>query len=221
MQFSAIQLGARCRSICASAFLATLALTTLAHAQKNTVEFDLVANPKFTSCLGTLGGGTPQAHVKVTRGNLNDTLQITGGNFKPGLGFDLFTIQRTNLLSDGTVNPKFTNFGLSWYQSDLQADAEGNIQATLRTILLDQIFGFDADVSPTRFPNTFHLGFWFNNPNDANVDGCVFDVTKPTAFNGEHTAGPNAMISLPDPVTNLGPLCTNPNFNTKPVSCNP
>lgn len=190
-------------------------------AQTNTAEFDLTANPKFASCLGVSGGGTPEAHVKVTRGTLNDTLVISAKNIKPGLAFDMFTVQRSNLLSDGTPNPDFKNFGLAWYQSDLEANSQGNINATIKTILLDQIFGFDADVNPTKTINTFHVGFWFNNPNDANVDGCTFDVTKPTPFNGEHNAGPVAMISLPDGHTNLGPLCTNPNFHTNPVSCNP
>jgi hypothetical protein len=56
--------------------------------------------------------------------------------------------------------------------------------------------------------NTFHMGFWFNNPADA--ARCGFDVNKPTPFNGEHRAGPLAMISVPVPPTNLGPLCTSP-----------
>ena len=43
--------------------------------------------------------------------------------------------------------------------------------------------------------NTFHVGFWFNDPADAAA--CNFDVTKPTPFNGEHRAGPLAMISRP------------------------
>jgi hypothetical protein len=66
--------------------------------------------------------------------------------------------------------------------------------------------------------NTFHVGFWFNDPNDANKNGCTFDVTHPTPFNGEHKAGPGAMISVPDAQTNLGPLCTQPNNNG---TCNP
>jgi hypothetical protein len=82
--------------------------------------------------------------------------------------------------------------------------------------LLDQIFGFDADPIPDSNPaaprvpptNTFHVGFWFNNPQDA--ESCGFDVSKPTPFNGEHKAGPLAMISLPVPPANLGPLCTAP-----------
>jgi len=69
-------------------------------------------------------------------------------------------------------------------------------------LLLDQIFGFDPDVSFR--DQTFHLGFWFNNPEDAAA--CGFNVNTPTPFNGEHKAGPFAMISLPEPSTHLGPL---------------
>jgi hypothetical protein len=184
-------------------------------------SFVLHPNPKFVSCLGVAGAPTPVVHVTVHRGKLNDMLSITGRNFKPGLAFDMFTVQRSNLLSDATVDPNFTNFGMAWYQSDLQASSLGTFTATIKTILLDQIFGFDPDQSNPNPINTFHLGFWFNNPNDANVDGCVFDVTKPTPFNGEHVAGPVAFISVPDAKNNLGPLCTNPNTSTVPATCNP
>jgi len=197
-----------------------LALGTAA-AQVNVTDFDLHINSKFLSCLSAPGGPTPTAHVTVKRGNLADTLTIEGNNFRPHLAFDMFTVQHSNLLSNGNPDPNFTgSFGMAWYQSDLQANGLGHFKATIKTILLDQIFGFDADTGlpPT---NTFHVGFWFNNPNDANVNGCTFDVTKPTPFNGEHKAGPVAMISVPDNQTKLGPLCTNPNLNTNPATCNP
>ncbi len=201
---------------------AALATVPQSFAQTDVAHFDLLPNPKFASCLGVPGGPTPKAEVTVYRGNLNDHLEITAQDIRPGLAFDMFTVQRTNLLSDGAVDPTFTgSFGLAWYQSDLQANKQGKIKATIKTILLDQIFGFDADLSNPSPINTFHLGFWFNNPADATVDGCTFDVTKPTPFNGEHTAGPLAMISTPDATTNLGPLCVSPNKDTDPVSCNP
>jgi len=60
-----------------------------------------------------------------------------------------------------------------------------------------------------------------NDSKDANTNGCTFNVLKPTPFNGEHQAGPNAMISTPNGTTGLGPLCTNPNTSTNPISCNP
>jgi hypothetical protein len=170
------------------------------------ITFNLVAQSKFASCLGVAGGPAPSATVTVKRGPLHDTLILTAANIKPHLAFDLFTIQNTNLLSNGQVDPNFVNFGLAWYQSDMKAGANGVAKVTINTILLDQIFGFDpaASLSPT---HTFHVGFWFNDPKDASA--CGFDVTKPTPFNGEQNAGPNAMISLPDATTNLGPLSTN------------
>jgi hypothetical protein len=184
-------------------------------------QFKLVANPKFASCLARFPGDAsrqPEADVTVRRGNLNDVLTMHVKNIKPNLAFDLFTVQRSSLLANGTPDPKFTNFGMAWYQSDVQADANGQGQVRVRTILLDQIFGFDPDVNlaPT---NTFELGFWFNNPADAAA--CGFDVTKPTPFNGEHRAGPLAMISVPNARTGLGPLCVNPDTSVTPARCNP
>jgi hypothetical protein len=192
----------------------TVAVQPLA-AQKNKIQFNLFPNPNVVACLGTEEGGTPSAHVTVHRGGLNDTLVITAKNLKPHLAFDMFTVQRSFLLSDGSIDPNFTNFGLAWYQSDLHADQNGKFTATIQTILLDQIFGFDPDVALSPL-NTFHVGFWFNNPKSAK--DCGFDVTHPTPFNGEHKAGPVAMISVPDPDTNLGPLCTKPNGDG---TCNP
>jgi hypothetical protein len=158
----------------------------------------------------------PQARATVIRGKLNDTLILDLDGIKPGLAFDLFTVQHSPFLADGSKDPKFKgSFGLAWYQSDIQIgkhNDDGHVR--VQTILLDQIFGFDPDVllPPT---NTFHVGFWFNNPEDA--EACGFPVAKPTPFNGEHKAGPLAMISLPDDDTGLGPLCTDPNNSTKPA----
>jgi hypothetical protein len=188
-------------------------------AQAKEVEFDLTPNPKFVQCLGVPNGPTPTAHVKVVRGPLADTLTITADNIRPRLAFDMFTVQRSNLKANGTVDTTVKNFGLAWYQSDLEANGAGHFQANIHTILLDQIFGFDPDQSNPSPINTFHVGFWFNNPADAQA--CGFDVTQPTPFNGEHNAGPLAMISRPNATTKLGPLCTNPNTSTHPATCNP
>lgn len=178
-----------------------------ASAQVPEISFNLVPQPKFVSCLGVPGGPAPSAQVIVQRGELSDVLILHAHHLKPNLGFDLFTIQNTNLLASDTVDPNFKNFGLAWYQTDVQADSNGDAEVAIKTILLDQIFGFDpaAGLAPT---HTFHVGFWFNNPEDAEV--CGFNPQNPTPFNGEQHAGPNAMISLPNPVTNLGPLCTGP-----------
>ncbi len=188
-----------------------------ASAQVPEIVFNLVPQPKFVTCLGVQGGHTPTAQLIVQRGELNDVLILRARHLKPNLGFDLFTIQNTNLLSNGTADPNFKNFGLAWYQTDIQADANGNAEVAIKTILLDQIFGFDpaSSLEPT---HTFHVGFWFNNPEDAAA--CGFNPADPTPFNGEQHAGPNAMISLPNAVTNLGPLCTKPHKEGSTFVCN-
>jgi hypothetical protein len=66
-------------------------------------------------------------------------------------------------------------------------------------------FNKDAALAPT---NAFHVGFWFDDPKAAAP--CGFDSKNPTPFNGQHAAGPNALISIPNAKTNLGPLCTVP-----------
>jgi hypothetical protein len=190
-------------------------------------DFVLSPNPAFLKCLAG-DGQNVQAAVHVKRGDLNDQLDMEVTGLKPNLAFDIFTVERTSLDANGKPDPKFTgSFGLAWYQSDLQADAYGNAKVRIRTILLDQIFGFDADKNPDgtiKVPptNTFHVGFWFNNPQDAAP--CGFDVTKPTPFNGEHKAGPLAMISTPA-ASGLGPLCTRPTgadpSNPSALPCEP
>jgi hypothetical protein len=185
------------------------------------VRFDLKPNPKFARCLAQYPDDptrAPSVQAQVVRGSLNDVMTLHGQYIKPGLQFDLFTVEHSALASDGTPDPAFTNFGMAWYQSDLQADDNGRARVSIRTILLDQIFGFDPSVTlpPT---NTFEVGFWFNNPQDAAA--CGFDTTKPTPFNGEHQAGPLAMISVPDASTGLGPLCTKPDTSVSPARCSP
>jgi hypothetical protein len=215
-----------------AATAAALLWAGAAHAQNtiNKTTFSLVPNTPFLACLAMDGVTPPVATVTVTRGNLNDMLTISVTGLKPNLTFDLFTVQRSPFLADGSKDPDFPGtFGLAWYQSDLDADANGNAtistQAPLRSIFLDQIFGFDGDKNPDSTPttptilpptNTYHVGFWFNMPSDA--ANCGFDVNTPTPFNGEHKAGPLAMITLPVAATNLGPLCVSPEEGTP---CNP
>jgi hypothetical protein len=195
------------------AFSLFLSTSTASRADVNEIHFKLYPNKPFIACMAASSSITPTVDAVVKRGSLNDTLTLTLRNFKPGLKFDLFTVQRSNQLANGQPNPNFKSFGLAWYQSDVEA----NKLVTIKTILLDQIFGFDPDVklNPT---NTLHVGFWFNNPDDAAP--CGF-AGPPTPFNGEHKAGPVAFITRPTPTTHLGPLCTKPNTSTKPATCNP
>jgi hypothetical protein len=205
----------------AALVVAAVSVVTAYAASGNTeASFQLTANPKFANCLAKYPGDPsrpPTASVDVEKGDLNDTLNLHLHNIKPNLAFDLFTVQRSTLDAQGKPIAPPPSFGLAWYQSDVQADDHGNGHVKIRTILADQIFGVNLDQAAPPI-NTFHLGFWFNNPNDAAA--CGFDVTKPTPFNGEHRAGPLAMISLPDARTGLGPLCLNPD-SSQASGCNP
>lgn len=203
--------------------LLTTGAATAHGSDQRVIHFQLKANPKFVGCLARYPGDSkrpPTADVIVTRGHLNDTMRVVLHNIRPGLDFDLFTVERSTFLADGSPDPAAPNRGLAWYQSDLEAGPSGSGSAEIKTILLDQIFGFDPIVTlpPT---NTFHVGFWFNNPDDVNNCLGPNDPPQVTPFNGDHHAGPLAMISLPDAQTGLGPLCTNPDFSTVPPHCNP
>jgi len=184
-------------------------------------RFDFAPNPRFARCFAQYPDDptrAPVVHAQLVRGSLNDLLTLRGQYIKPGLKFDLFTVEHSALAADGTPDPAFANFGMAWYQSNVEADDGGKVRVSIQTILLDQIFGFDPAVAlaPTA---TFEAGIWFNDPQDAAA--CGFDPTKPTPFNGEHQAGPLAMITLPDATTGLGPLCTKPDTSVTPARCSP
>ncbi len=203
-----------------AALAALIVAPRIGHAaQAEQKQFELVPNPAAFRCLAAFPDDPtkpPSATVTVKQGKLNDTLTIKLKNIKEGLDFDLFTVEHSPLLSDGTADPDFVNFGLAWYQSDLEVGKNHKGNTTIKTILINQIFGFDPEVhlAPT---STFHVGFWFDSP-DAVAD-CNLHGTTP--FNGDHTAGPFAMISVPDDKSGLGPLCLDPDLSSDPVHCNP
>src|SRR4029453_7945004 len=207
-----------------AALVAAFALARKGNAQElDQKRFDLAADPAVVRCLAAFPDDPsrpPSASVSVKRGRLNDRLDIQLRNIKPGLAFDMFTVEDSKFLYHGEVAPDFIargkSFGLGWFQSDLEVKNNSRNVTTIQTVLVDQIFGFDPVVglNPT---NTFHVGFWFNAPEDA--ADCGF--TGFTPFNGEHHAGPLAMISLPESTSGLGPLCFNPDFSSDPIHFNP
>ena len=109
-------------SLAVFAFALT-ALTLTSFAQVSETTFNLAAEKKVLSCLSGSNGLSPLARITVQRGNLNDVLILHAEHLKPNTGFDMFTVQNSNLLSDGTADPNFKNFGLAWYQSDVQSDS--------------------------------------------------------------------------------------------------
>jgi len=213
-----------CRSkktlLSALGLILAMGATQAQAAGKRHIHFQLVPNPKFLKCLARFPDDPrrpPRADVVVSRGKFNDTLILFLHDVKPNLGFDLFTVEKSTFLADGSPDPDAPNRGLAWYQSDIETNASGSAQVEIRTILFDQIFGFDPVVSLTP-TNTFHVGFWFDSVDE--VADCP-PAPAETPFNGDHHAGPLAMISLPDAASGLGPLCTDPDFSTNPPTCNP
>jgi hypothetical protein len=181
-------------------------------------HFNLFPNASFVNCMRKNASTTPTASATVQRGALNDTLTLKLAGFKPHFGFDLFTVQRSNQTAQGAAVANFKNFGMAWYQSDVETDGSGNATVTVKTILLDQIFGFDPDVTlaPT---NTFNVGFWFDSV--AEAQPCSATAVAATPFNGEHNAGPVAFITRPNATTGLGPLCTAAVKKGTTFSCKP
>lgn len=122
--------------------------------------------------------------------------------------FDVFVIQIPD-----------ADFGLSWYQGDLETDGNGkgsqefigrfNIETFIVApgnepaplIHTDPPFP-DAAANPATAPvHTFHVGLWFNSASDAEAAGCPNTVTP---FNGDHTAGVQALKTVE--VAGKGPL---------------
>ncbi len=165
-------------------------------------SFKMFPNKPFRAC-AQAPGQTAKASVTVVRGDQNDALTLKLSGFKPNLAFDLFTVENSPQLANGDPDPNFKNFGLAWYQSEVPVDQYGKATVKVNTILLDEIFGFDPAVTLNPV-NTFHVGFWFDDPADAAACG----FTGSTPFNGTHDAGPLAFVTRPDQDTGLGPLST-------------
>jgi hypothetical protein len=157
-------------------------------------SFKLIPSPGIKACLPHAGG-----NATITTGKLNDTMKVWIHGMPKNSGFDLFVIQEPN-----------KPFGISWYQSDINADSHGNGSATVKGIFDSETFSVAPALSPTvSFAPThqFHLGLWFNNPNTPFKLGCEPGAATPavTPFNGEQHAGIQALNTAQFPV-NAGPL---------------
>jgi hypothetical protein len=155
-------------------------------ADKNFV-FAMVPSPGAQTCL-------PEAKGRVTISTLGpvETMHVEVSGLPRRTEFDLFVIQVPDV-----------PFGLSWYQGDLETNAYGQgvgdfvgrfNQETfivapgsdVAPVIHDEPIP-DAATNPQTGPvHTFHLGLWFNSPEDAARAGCGDTVTP---FNGEHNAG--------------------------------
>ncbi len=111
--------------------------------------------------------------------------------------FDLFVIQQP-------LKP----FGVSWYQTDVNANSHGVGRASVRGIFDRETFSVSLGGTTTFAPtHQYHLGLWFNDPNLPFALGCEpgAKVAAVTPFNGEQHAGIQALNTAEFPV-NAGPL---------------
>jgi hypothetical protein len=163
-----------------------------APAKHDSFSFKLVPSPHIHACLPHAGG-----NVTLTHTGINDTMVISVHGMPPGTGFDAFVIQMP-------LKP----FGVSWYQTDVQAGRNGTGSATVRGVFSKETFSVSPGGTTTFKPtHQFHIGLWFNNPRTPFNIGCEPGMPSPvvTPFNGEQHAGVQALNTSQFPV-NKGPL---------------
>jgi hypothetical protein len=158
-------------------------------------SFALVPSPGIKSCLPHAGG-----RVTIIPGSQNDTMEVSIFGMPANADFDLFVIQQPN-----------KPFGVSWYQTDVNADRNGSGHATVRGVFDAETFSVSPAGSANPFAPThqYHLGLWFNDFNLPYHLGCEPNGpgTQPivTPFNGEQNAGIQVLNTADFP-DGAGPL---------------
>jgi hypothetical protein len=164
--------------------------------KKPQIRFDMVrsAAAENGNCLAGA-----RADVKVTSLGPVEEMDVFVKGLPPDTEFDFFVLQIPN-----------APFGLAWYQGDIETDEHGEGHQVfigrfnIETFIVAQPPGGqpapvthndlpfpDASSNPATEPvHTYHLGLWFNSPQDAVAAGCPGATTR---FNGDHTAGIQAL----------------------------
>jgi hypothetical protein len=204
-----------------TAALAALAVASLASTQalagnnnndEDEKKFDLVRSGAVVKA----GPGVlPDAHGRVKMESVGpvEIMDVKVWGLPPNTDFDFFVIQVPD-----------TPFGLAWYQGDIETNRFGvghgrfigrfSIETFIvatgsapAPVVFEGPFP-DASINPPTNPvQLYHLGLWFNNPNDASHAGLPATVTP---FNGEHNAGVQVLSTsnfLPDhgPLRDVNP----------------
>jgi hypothetical protein len=184
--------GALAASLSLTAASAAPVATPAAASFGGSFTFALVPSPGIKACLPHLGG-----FATITPGSQNDVMRVTIFGAPRDAGFDLFVIQLP-------LKP----FGVSWYQSDVDANNFGVGHATVRGIFDVETFSVSPGGTTTFSPtHQYHLGLWFDDPSVPFKLGCEPGATAPivTPFNGQQHAGIQALNTSEFPV-NAGPL---------------
>jgi len=157
-----------------------------------------------------------RGRVKIESVGPVEIMDVIVWGLPPNTDFDFFVIQIPH-----------APFGLAWYQGDIKTNRYGVGHErfigrfNIETFIVSQPPGdvpspivFD-NMPPNGFPDgtpgpatepihTYHLGLWFNSPQDAKNAHGPDTVTR---FNGEHNAGVQVLntqtLAFPD---DFGPL---------------
>lgn len=152
-----------------------------------------------------------RAVATLTRLQQNNRLTVEVAGMPANVGLVLFVTQLPN-----------APFGVSWYQGDFETNANGYARVSVQGIFNAETFSLSPDgpeggADPTqdvtgkarvdtdavlRPTNQFHLGIWFDSPEDAAAAGCPGATTP---FNGTQDAGVQA-LNTANFDNNLGPL---------------
>ena len=160
-----------------------------ANANEKKFNFNMARGAKLVAS-GCLPNAT--ARVSIKPGGPVEVMDVSVEGLPPNTDFDFFVIQKPG-----------APFGLAWYQGDIETDEYGEgherfigrfneetfivAQGSVPAPLVHNNAFPDAAMNPVTAPvHTFHLGLWFDSPQDAVKAGCPGDLTP---FNGEHDAG--------------------------------
>ena len=179
-------------SLSLSAASAAPVTTPAAGTSGGSFTFALVPSPGIKACLPHAGG-----FATITPGSQNDLMRVTIFGMPRHAEFDLFVIQQP-------LKP----FGVSWYQTDVNADGRGVGQASVRGVFDRETFSVSPGGTTTFAPtHQYHLGLWFNDPKVPFNLGCEpgAKAAVVTPFNGEQHAGIQALNTSEFP-DNAGPL---------------
>jgi hypothetical protein len=198
-----------CAGIGVAALACTSAIAQEPPGSAKRVTFDLVRSPGLASFPSV----APKARGTVTVHSIGtvEIMKVKVEGLPPNTDFDLFVIQVPN-----------APFGLSWYQGDIETDANGRGSGefvgrfSIETFIVAPGIAPapadpftepgsipDATQNPATNPvQTYHIGLWFNSPADVVKAGGPNTITP---FNGEHDAGVQVLNTSEFPETS-GPL---------------
>lgn len=185
--FTKLNSFAAAAAMCTVLGIAPLSAAPDSHDDDDSLAFTMTVSAGAKACLPNA-----TAKVKVSNAGPVDIMEVTVQGLPPKTEFDFFVLQV----------PK-APFGVAWYLGDIETDKNGRGSQRFIGRFNIETFAVAPGSAPAPavfsgpFPNAtvnpsfnpiqmYHLGLWFNSPQDASAAGCAATVTP---FNGEHNAG--------------------------------